>query len=47
MKKRILSWTFPAGALGLALAASERGETWFSPSIRREQLEDFAGQPAV
>ena len=23
-----------------ALAASERGEAWFSPSIRREQLED-------
>lgn len=22
-----------------ALAASERGEAWFSPSIRREQLE--------
>ena len=36
-----------ATELGLALAASERGETWFSPSIRREQLEDFAGQPAV
>ena len=41
----------PKGAigqeLGPALAAVERGEAWFSPSIRREQLEDFAGHAAV
>ena len=30
-----------AAELGPALAASERGEAWFSPSIRREQLESY------
>jgi DNA-binding NarL/FixJ family response regulator len=33
--------------LGSALAASERGEAWVSPSIRREQLECCAVRPAV
>lgn len=36
-----------AAELGPALAALERGEPWFSPSIRREELEHLAGQPAL
>ena len=36
-----------AQELAPALAAVERGEAWFSPTIRREQLEDFASHRAV
>ena len=36
-----------AADLRSALAASERGEAWVSPAIRREQLEYCAVRPAV